>query len=88
MANENMNEAAEVSRMSYKVSVVIEHDENGYYAWCPELPGCQTQGDTLDEIMANAREAVGAYLETLDPEERQECLSKEVLTTSVEVALA
>jgi len=74
--------------MSYKVSVVVERDEHGYCAWCPELPGCHTQGDTLDEVMANAREAVGLYLETLDPEERRACLSKEVLTTSVEVAVA
>lgn len=27
--------------MSYKVSVVIEKDEYGYYAFCPELEGCQ-----------------------------------------------
>ena len=28
-----------------KVSAVIEHDEHGYYAFSPELKGCQTQGD-------------------------------------------
>jgi predicted RNase H-like HicB family nuclease len=78
----------EMTRMSYKVSVVIEQDDHGYYAWCPELPGCQTQGDTFDEIMANVREAVELYLETLDPEQRDACLSKEILTTSVEVAVA
>ncbi len=74
--------------MSYKASVIIEHDEEGYYAWCPELPGCQTQGDSLDEVISNAREAIGLYLETLTPEERQGYLSKEILTTSVEVAVA
>ncbi len=31
--------------MSYKVGVVIEKDENGYYAFCPELEGCQSQGN-------------------------------------------
>ena len=30
-----------------KVSVVIERDENGYYAFSLELEGCQSQGDTL-----------------------------------------
>lgn len=74
--------------MSYKVSVVIEHDENGYYAWCPELPGCQTQGDTLDNVLANAREAVELYLETLPEAERAACLSKQILTTSLEVSVA
>jgi predicted RNase H-like HicB family nuclease len=33
--------------MSYKVSAVIEEDAHGFYAYCPELPGCQTQGATL-----------------------------------------
>ena len=71
--------------MSYKATVVVEMDGHGYYAWCPELPGCQTQGETLEEVLANAREAVELYLETLSPEERSECLSKEILTTAIEV---
>ncbi|MDP2766687.1 MAG: type II toxin-antitoxin system HicB family antitoxin [Candidatus Methanoperedens sp.] len=44
--------------MNYKVSIVIEKDDYGYYAYCPELEGCQTQGDSLDEIMANIKEAI------------------------------
>ena len=51
--------------MTYKVSVVIEKDEYGYYAHCPELEGCQTQGDTLEEILDNTREAIELYLEAL-----------------------
>ena len=43
--------------MSQKINVLIEKDADGYYAYCPELPGCQTQGDTFDEVMANIREA-------------------------------
>ena len=35
--------------MSYSVSVVIEKDENGYYAYAPELPGCQSQGESLED---------------------------------------
>jgi len=78
----------EIRKMSYKVSILVEQDDQGYYAWCPELPGCQTQGDTLAEVMANAREAVELYIETLDPEERRSYLSKEIFTTSVEIAHA
>lgn len=74
--------------MSYKVSVVIEKDEYGYYAYAPELEGCQSQGDTLDEIVANIREAIQLYLEVLTPEERSLYLSQEILTTSMEVQLA
>jgi len=71
--------------MVRKASVVIEKDEHGFYAWCPELKGCQTQGDTIDEAMANIREAIELYLETLTDEERSTALSQEILTTAVEV---
>lgn len=74
--------------MSYKVSVVIEKDEYGYYAYCPELEGCQTQGDSLEEVMSNIKEATELYLETLSEEERKDLLSKEILTTALEVKVA
>ncbi len=74
--------------MSYKVNIVIEKDDHGYYAYCPELEGCQTQGDTLEEVLANVREATELYLETLTEEERTICLSKEILTTAMEVNIA
>ncbi len=51
--------------MRYKVSVVIEKDEFGYYGYCPELEGCQSQGETFDEITENMREAIELYLETM-----------------------
>lgn len=71
-----------------KVSVVIQKDEHGYYAFCPELKGCHTQGDSLDEVLRNIKEAVSLYLETLTDEEKREWLSEEILTTSVEVEVA
>ncbi|VVB91537.1 HicB_like antitoxin of bacterial toxin-antitoxin system [uncultured archaeon] len=74
--------------MNCKVSIVIEKDEYGYYAYCPELEGCQTQGDTLDEVMANIKEAIELYLETLSDDEKMAYLSREILTTSVEVTVA
>ncbi|GAB4411964.1 MAG: type II toxin-antitoxin system HicB family antitoxin [Thermodesulfovibrionales bacterium] len=74
--------------MSYKVSVVIEKDEYGYYAYCPELEGCQSQGDSLEEVMTNIKEAIELYLETLSENEIKESLSKEILTTTLEVQVA
>ena len=50
--------------MTQKVSIVIEKDEHGYYAYCPDLEGCQTQGDTIEEVMKNIREAIRLYTET------------------------
>ena len=74
--------------MSYKVGVIIEKDEHGYYAFCPDLEGCQTQGDSFEEVMLNIKEAIELYLETLNEEERTVYLSHEVYTTSVEVNVA
>ena len=74
--------------MSYKVNAVIEKDENGYYAYCPELEGCQTQGDSIEEVLVNIKEAIELYLETLSEEERKEHLSNEILTTTLEVQVA
>ncbi|HXM45055.1 MAG TPA: type II toxin-antitoxin system HicB family antitoxin [Bryobacteraceae bacterium] len=71
--------------MTHKVSVVIERDEDGSYAWCPELKGCQSQGKTVEEALANIREAIELFLETLTEDERSAALSREILTTAVEV---
>jgi predicted RNase H-like HicB family nuclease len=71
--------------MARKASVVIEKDEHGYYAWCPELKGCQSQGASIEEALANIREAIEIYVETLPPEERDVLLSQEILTTAIEV---
>jgi predicted RNase H-like HicB family nuclease len=71
--------------MTGKISVVIERDEHGCYAWCPELQGCQSEGKTIDETLANIREAIELFLETLTDDERLAALSREILTTAVEV---
>ncbi len=71
-----------------KASIIIEKDEYGYYAYCPEMKGCHSQGDSLDDVLMNMKEAIELYLETLSDEERNACLSKEILTTSLEVNVA
>ena len=47
-----------------KLKVVLEPDEDGgYVAHVPALGGCWSQGDTLEEALANIREAAKAWLE-------------------------
>jgi predicted RNase H-like HicB family nuclease len=53
------------SQVTRKASVVIEKDEDGFYAWCPELKGCQSQGNMFEETLANIEEALELYLEML-----------------------
>jgi predicted RNase H-like HicB family nuclease len=39
--------------------------DGGYHAFCPALPGCHSEGDTLDQTIENIREAATVYLESL-----------------------
>ena len=50
--------------MQYRV--LIEQDEDGVYVVeAPALPGCVSQGRTRSEALANIREAIAAYLDSL-----------------------
>jgi predicted RNase H-like HicB family nuclease len=51
--------------------VVLEEDEEvgGYVVSCPGLPGCFSQGDTMEEALENIKEAIQACLESLAEDE-------------------
>jgi predicted RNase H-like HicB family nuclease len=49
--------------MNIKV-VVHEAEEAGFWAEVPAIPGCATQGETMDELMRNLREAIAGCLAT------------------------
>lgn len=54
-----------------KIKVIArDAEKGGYWATAPSLPGLYTQGETLEELEANAREAVGLYLADGEVEER------------------
>ncbi len=65
--------------------VVIQKDKHGYFAYCPELPGCHTQGESFDEVVKNIKEAIELYLETLTEDELEELRGRELITAFVEV---
>ncbi len=71
---------------TYRFSVVIEKDQDGYFALCPELQGCYTQGSTYEEALANIRDAIELHvadrLESGDELPQPESVS----LTTVEVA--
>ena len=75
------------SPISHRFSAVFSKDEHGYFVYCPELPGCHSQGDTFEEARDNIREAMGLYLETMSPEEIEAARSKEILTTTLEISV-
>ncbi len=49
--------------MSIYNAIVHEAEEGGYWAEVPELPGCVTEADTLDELNEMLKEAIAGYLE-------------------------
>ena len=50
-----------------KFSVVLEpSDEGGYTVYVPSLPGCISEGDTVEEALTNIQEAIQLYLEPVD----------------------
>jgi predicted RNase H-like HicB family nuclease len=50
-----------------KYAVVIHQEpEGGYWAEVPALPGCYSQGETVDELMENVREAISGVLEVMN----------------------
>ncbi len=52
--------------MSRRFTVIFEkEDEGGYHVFCPTLPGCHTQSETIEEGVVHIREAMQLYIETL-----------------------
>lgn len=63
--------------------MVVHREVGGYWASFPELPGCVTEGDSLEELRANAVDAVCLYLSSLhaDGEEIPEGIGSAALET-------
>ena len=47
---------------SKRLSIIVEPDEDSFYAYCPELPEVHTCGETQEEATQNARNAIQAVL--------------------------
>ncbi len=63
-------------------AVVHEAEEGGYWAEVPAIPGCATQGETLDELTANLREAIEACL-SVDVPERRPALNQRIVEVTL-----
>jgi predicted RNase H-like HicB family nuclease len=47
-----------------KIKAIIHPaEEGGYWAEVPALPGCITEGDTMEEVMANLKDAIEGWLD-------------------------
>ena len=45
------------------LAVIKSAEEGGFYAYCPLLPGCTSQGETYAETVANIQDAIRGYIE-------------------------
>jgi len=67
-----------------KYAVVIhEAPEGGFWAEVPALPGCYSQGETIDELMENVREAITGVLEVMKEQGRQPESNVQILDVAV-----
>ena len=69
--------------MRVVVNLIYDKDYKGFVADVPELPGCMSQGKTVEKALENVRKAISLYLE-VSPRKRQR-LSGLALTTTVEI---
>ena len=53
--------------MKYIVLIHEDLEAGGYWGECPELPGCYSQGETIDELMERMKEAAELYLHEPEP---------------------
>ncbi len=61
-----------------KYPVVAHKSEYGYAVHCPLLPGCHSQGDTLEEALENIKDAIITYLSMISEEEKGSLYEVEV----------
>jgi predicted RNase H-like HicB family nuclease len=67
-----------------KYAVVIhEEPDGGFWAEVPALPGCYSQGETVDELQQNIREAIAGVLEVLREQGREPDANIRILDVAV-----
>lgn len=71
----------------YRFPVVIEHDSDGYFAMCPDLQGCYSQGDTYEEALLNITSAIKLHVEDRKAENEEVNQPSAVSLSTVEVSV-
>ncbi len=72
---------------SYRFSIVIEKDKDGYFAFCPELQGCYTQGDSYEEAVENIKDAIRLHMQDRIESGEEIPQPESVSLTSLELAI-
>jgi len=67
----------------FLVNLIFDPEYDGYVADVPQLPGCMSQGETVEAALTNVRKAISAYLKAARGARLPE--TPEVLTSQVDV---
>jgi len=71
---------------NYRFACVIERDDDGYIAYCPQLQGCYAQGDTYEEAFENLRDVVKLHIDDRLAENESIPSTDLINLTSIEVS--
>jgi predicted RNase H-like HicB family nuclease len=67
-----MKNNKKIKKEIFNYTVIFEPaEEGGYVVYVPSLPGCNTQGETLDEAYQMAKDAIYGYIKTLQEMKRE-----------------
>ncbi len=71
----------------YDFPIIIQRDDDGYFATCPELQGCYSQGETYEETISNIKDAINLHLQDRISEKEEIPMSKSVSLSTIHVTL-
>ena len=71
--------------MRFTVILTPDPDDGGYVVECPAIPGCVSEGDTMEEAIANIREAIEGCLESLAARHEPLPIEGNVVVANVDV---
>jgi len=71
----------------YDFPIVIEQDQDGYFAMCPELQGCYSQGDTYEEVIINIKDAITLHLQDKLEEKEELPKTKSISLSTIHITL-
>ena len=72
--------------MEYTV-ILHQAEEGGYWAEVPALPGCYSQGETVEQTMRNVKEAIESHLEALREDKQEIPTEEELVIGRVKIAV-
>lgn len=73
--------------MDYTV-ILHKAEEGGYWAEVPTLPGCYSQGKTVEETLVNIKEAIESHIEALKEDKQEIPPERDFLISKVEIKAA